>query len=272
MAVWEGDGVSFVRFDLAHGTAVDIDKIFHDNIVLLSFEGCCWTTRSGGESRAEAPGSVVLRDAGQVFSIKAEEIEATGGTCREIHISPSRLAALYGGHDDPLLRFEFSRSLLETPALAEALIRTHRLYERGACGLEASEALATLFQAVASRTGGAPGKRAPGKCARRNAIVVDYLRAHFDLSLSLQELAALVEMNPFVLLRQFQKKFGISPHEYLQIHRVNQAKLHIRLGERLADVAQICGFTDQSHLTRQFKRRTGLTPGHYAPRRLAEYA
>jgi AraC-like DNA-binding protein len=267
MAVWQGGGFNFVRFDLAHGTSVDIDKIFHDSIVLLSFEGCRWTTRSGGESRIEAPGSIVLRDAGQVFSIKAEEIDVTGGTCREIHFSPARLAEIYGTFDNPLPEFEFSRSLLDNPAMAQALIRTHRLYEVGACQVEASEALTKLLQQVACQTSNAPLKRTNRVCSKRNAKIIEYMRAHYDQSLSLPELASLVEMNPFVLLRQFQKEMGISPHEYLQIHRVNQAKRHIIRGERLVDVAQICGFADQSHLNRQFRRRTGLTPGNYAARR-----
>ncbi len=266
MTVWETAGCSFVRFDIVHGTPIALDKIFHDNIVLLAFEDCRWTTASGGVSRKESPGSVVVRDAGHVFSITAEDIAVNGGTCREIHISPQRLAALYDTYDKPLPRIDFARSLLENSLLSDLLIRAHRLSEGDGCTLEASEALATLLDTVAWQTSGSPRKAAPQKCARTNTLVVDYLRAHYDQSISLQDLADVTEMNPFVLLRQFQRSFGITPHEYLQIHRVNQAKRFIGLGERLADVAQICGFADQSHLTKQFKRRTGLTPGHFVSR------
>lgn len=262
MAVWGDAGCNFVRFDLTHGAKIEIDKIFHDNIVLLSFERCQWSSYSGGVNRRETPGSVVLRDAGQVFSLKSEDIDLAGGICREIHIPAAKLAEIYEGQNHPP-SFEFSNPLIENRFLAKALMKAHRLVEQKECELEASVHLAELFQSVAAVTS---RKRMDLKfkaCSKRNAVVVAYLRENFDKPISLKELSTVAEMNSFVLLRQFKKELGMSPHEYLQIHRVNQAKRHIRRGERLADVAQICGFADQSHLTRQFKRRTGLTPGNF---------
>ena len=179
------------------------------------------------------------------------------------------MAEIYGAHDNPLPPLDFSNPLIESANLANILFKAHHLFEQKECELEASTQLAKLFEAVASATSGKGLDRTFKTCSKRNAAVVDYLRENFHKPISLQQLAAVVEMNPFVLIRQFQKEFGISPHEYLQIHRVNQAKHHIRLGERLAQVAQLCGYADQSHLTRQFKRRTGLTPGNFLdPRRL----
>jgi AraC-like DNA-binding protein len=269
MKVWEDAGCSFVRFDLSQGAKIEIDKTFHDSIVFLAFERCRWRSTMGGVNRNEAPGSVVVRDAGQVFSLKSDSVEV-GAVCREIHIPTARLAEIYDACDNPLPALEFATPLLENDRLANALFRAHHLFERKECELERSVCLAQLFQAVAFATSGKRLDHAFKTCSKRNAVVVSYLRENFHKQISLQELAAVVEMNPFVLIRQFQKEVGLSPHEYLQIHRVNQAKRHIRLGERLADVAQICGFSDQSHLTRQFKRRTGLTPGNFLdPRRFA---
>jgi AraC-like DNA-binding protein len=270
MTVWENAGCNFVRFDLPHEARIEVDKVFHDNIVLLSFEHCRWSSYSGGVSRKEAPGSVVVRDAGQVFSLKSEDIDVAGGVCREIHIPTARLAEIYDAHDSALPSIEFSNPFIVEDGLANSLFETHRLFEQMECELEASVQLAKLFQSVASATSGKRSDHNFKSCAKRNAIVVAYLRENFHRQISLQQLAAVAELNPFVLIRQFRKELGISPHEYLQIHRVNEAKRHIRSGERLADVAQICGFADQSHLTRQFKRRTGLTPGNFMdPRRFA---
>jgi AraC-like DNA-binding protein len=267
MTAWEGGGIGFVRFDLPNSVEVEIEKVFHDNIVMLAFEGCKWTTRNGGESRIEVPGGVILRDAGQVFSIKSEQIDLAGGKCYEIHMPSAALADVYSLADNPLPEFEFSQSLIENPTLARELIRTHKLYDKANCELEASEALANLLSNIASQTSLSALKRQAAICSKRMERIVEYLRGNFDKSVSLPELAALVEMNPFVLQRQFQRQYGISPHEYLAIHRINMAKQHIQVGTALADVAHLCGFADQSHLTRQFKRRTGLTPGNYVPQK-----
>jgi AraC family transcriptional regulator len=44
--------------------------------------------------------------------------------------------------------------------------------------------------------------------------------------------------------------------------RVERAKVLLtRTGTPLPDVACRCGFADQSHLTRVFRQRVGVTPG-----------
>lgn len=68
----------------------------------------------------------------------------------------------------------------------------------------------------------------------------------------------------FSALRLFKRRFGLPPLSY-QIHlRVEQAQAALRAGERPARVAADCGFFDQSHLTRHFKRILGTTPAQYA--------
>ncbi|AKQ68241.1 hypothetical protein A176_005153 [Myxococcus hansupus] len=43
-----------------------------------------------------------------------------------------------------------------------------------------------------------------------------------------------------------------------------QSTYFIRLGTPLVEVAALTGFSDQSHLTRHFKRITSITPGAFA--------
>ena len=57
---------------------------------------------------------------------------------------------------------------------------------------------------------------------------------------------------------------GLPPHAYLDSVRIRQAERLIRAGRPLAGVAAEVGFSSQSHLTRQFKRLVGVTPGQYA--------
>jgi AraC-like DNA-binding protein len=47
------------------------------------------------------------------------------------------------------------------------------------------------------------------------------------------------------------------------MRRLDRAKSAIRSGHSLAEASFMSGFADQSHMTRQFKRAFGLTPGHW---------
>lgn len=80
---------------------------------------------------------------------------------------------------------------------------------------------------------------------------------------SLEELATLVGSAPHPLLRAFRRHFGLPPHAYLNQFRVIRARTLLAGGQSPADVAHLVGFADQSHLTRHFKRHTGVGPGAY---------
>ena len=91
-----------------------------------------------------------------------------------------------------------------------------------------------------------------------------YLEEHFTETVSLEELAALVNLSPFYLLRVFRESVGLPPHSYLTQIRVAHAKRLISASRPLAEVATAVGFSDQSHLNRHFKALVGVTPGQYA--------
>jgi AraC-like DNA-binding protein len=65
----------------------------------------------------------------------------------------------------------------------------------------------------------------------------------------------------YALARSFRICFGTSPHRYLTGRRLDRVKAEIARGISLADAAYAAGFADQSHMTRHFKSRFGLTPG-----------
>lgn len=94
-------------------------------------------------------------------------------------------------------------------------------------------------------------------------VVKAYLEQHFDQSIRLEELAHLAHCSPFYLNRIFQQSTGLPPYEYLLLIRVKQAQAFLKHGESIASTAYLCGFSDQSHLTRVFKRHVGITPGTF---------
>jgi AraC-like DNA-binding protein len=65
------------------------------------------------------------------------------------------------------------------------------------------------------------------------------------------------------MIRVFRDATGLTPHLYLEQVRINHAGQLLRSGASIIDAALHVGFTDQSHLTRHFKKLTGITPGKY---------
>lgn len=62
----------------------------------------------------------------------------------------------------------------------------------------------------------------------------------------------------------FQRCFGCAPGEYMRRLRVDHARRTLERGlDPLSEVALDAGFSDQSHLTRLFRRYLGTTPGSY---------
>jgi AraC-like DNA-binding protein len=90
-----------------------------------------------------------------------------------------------------------------------------------------------------------------------------YLEAHYAEDVSLETLAAIAGLSAFHLVRLFRRAYGLPPHLYLTHVRVLRAKALLAGGQPIAEVAAAVGFTDQSHLTRRFKRIVGVTPGQY---------
>jgi AraC-like DNA-binding protein len=68
----------------------------------------------------------------------------------------------------------------------------------------------------------------------------------------------------FRLIRQFRREVGLTPFAYLHQVRINHAGAMLRAGESITGAAYACGFSDQSHLTRAFRRQFGVPPGVFA--------
>ena len=62
--------------------------------------------------------------------------------------------------------------------------------------------------------------------------------------------------------RAFRHSTGLSPHQWLIQCRIEMADALLREGKlSLAEIARACGFADQSHFTKAYARRRGISPG-----------
>jgi AraC family transcriptional regulator len=95
-----------------------------------------------------------------------------------------------------------------------------------------------------------------------NKRLKDYIRLHLSENISLKALSSVANLSEYHLQRMFKYSNGITPHDYLIELRVDKVKQ--MLGKHsLFHIAICCGFSNQSHMTRTFKKHTGATPLQY---------
>ena len=103
-----------------------------------------------------------------------------------------------------------------------------------------------------------------GLSRHQKKLVLDYIAAHLDKALKIDDLASEVGLSSYHFARRFKVEFGVPPHGFVLDQRIDRAKeLMGNTRGRLKSIAVDCGFSDQSHLNRVFKKRVGLTPGEF---------
>lgn len=103
----------------------------------------------------------------------------------------------------------------------------------------------------------------PSRSADSIELLKKLLKSDLSKDYTLDSLASQLATNPYTLLRKFKAETGLTPHAYRMNCRIEQAKLLLQQGLEIADTAVECGFFDQSHLHRQFKAMTTVTPQEY---------
>jgi AraC family transcriptional regulator len=105
----------------------------------------------------------------------------------------------------------------------------------------------------------------PGGLARWQARrAVSYIDGHLESRLDVPLLAKLVSFSKSHFSRAFKQSLGLPPMAYVKMRRIERAKvLMISTNQQLTEIALICGFADQSHLNRSFRRVIGVSPGRW---------
>lgn len=93
--------------------------------------------------------------------------------------------------------------------------------------------------------------------------VKDRIEASLGEALRVGDLAAVAGLSPAHFAREFKRLTSESPHAYVMRRRVERARELFAVERSVAEVAMRCGFADQAHLTRLFRRRYGVGPGAF---------
>ncbi len=93
---------------------------------------------------------------------------------------------------------------------------------------------------------------------------IQYMRAHFQDPLTLEQVAKHAGLSPFHFSRLFKRATGISLLEYLLGLRLDQAKFLLsETPLTVREISEKCGFSDQGYFGRVFKRYESMTPSQF---------
>ena len=150
------------------------------------------------------------------------------------------------------------------PALAKLLHDASSAVARDASTVQSclAQALA-LLKRDASRGDGearATGSRC-GLAPWQERRVTAYIEGHVDEHIRVADLAALSRLSASYFSVAFKRSFGATVQEFICRLRVEKAKmLMLSTDQSLSQIALACGYCDQAHLCRQFRRMTDNTP------------
>jgi AraC-like DNA-binding protein len=235
----------------------------HDyHVISLIARGRQSFTHQGTKHRTP-PGGLILINPGVVHT--GEAADAHGFELRALYPSPALMeTAAFELTGRRALPF-FKEVRIDHSWATNSISSLHKAILAGAELLEGeSRILWTMAQLIKryADVGSTEGRL--GKEKKTIQRVRDYIEEHFAESVTLNKLAQHVSLSPYYLLRVFRAEVGMPPYAYLESVRIRHTQRLIKAGQPLAEVAAEVGFSSQSHMTRQFKRIIGVTPGQYA--------
>lgn len=104
-------------------------------------------------------------------------------------------------------------------------------------------------------------------------IVRNYLDAHYEENVSIEQLAQCIGVSSRHFRRAFKQSYGISATDYVTDLRMSRAKrLMATTRQPIAEIARHVGYQDESHFRRTFKQQMGISPSIYVKNRLLKVA
>lgn len=217
-----------------------------------------------GRGMVEAgSGDTIMVNPGEVHD--GAPIGDAGRSWRMLYFDPALIAeTAVDISEGKTKEYEFSSPVIRTAEMARCF---HQLFSvmttdtTGEATMLREELLLTLLaNAMCRKDDFGRAQRPPESIVRARHLIDDDPTAPITLA----DLARESGLSQFQVLRAFSRATGLTPHAYLVQRRVHIARRLIAHGVPLAEAAVASGFADQSHMTRIFIRKYGISPGAYA--------
>jgi AraC family transcriptional regulator len=102
----------------------------------------------------------------------------------------------------------------------------------------------------------------------RARCVQGYVAVHLHAKIRMGDLARVTQFSQSKFNRAFKASFGCTPGQYVRRMRIERAlNLMTLSSDPLCQIAAECGFADQAHFSRCFRKFVGNPPAHWRARR-----
>ncbi len=113
----------------------------------------------------------------------------------------------------------------------------------------------------------APSSQPPHGPYGRLGKFVTFVLENYGSDISVESMAKQIDISVSQLQREFSSHFNMSPREYLAKVRLSMAQHQLLHSDKpLGRIAVECGYYDQSHFNRIFRKATGQTPRDFQKR------
>jgi AraC-like DNA-binding protein len=252
--IWHDETLPGVVWMRGAASEYRIDPVDEYVIGVPTFGG--YELHRRNRTRVVRPGELVLLDPSH--SHRGTPTEKAQWRARLV-VLPAAL--LWSTLDDrpELLRTTIDEPVVDRPELRERFLALHRASQAGVSRLELECRMLSLLDDLVPAAGGA--RRPSGDPTV--TVAIRHLRDTFLETIDLDTLPASAGTTKFRLLSRFRAELGVTPHQFLVSVRVAHARRLLAVGTPVSEAAAVCGFADQSHLTRHFRNRLDITPGRY---------
>jgi AraC-like DNA-binding protein len=246
----------------AHIVDQHFSKHVHEDYAIGVITGGAQKFYNLGGNHISDKGSLVVINADTVHT--GEPISDLGCTYRAIYPTPDFINQIFS--DIP--SFGESAPFVHAPVITDQNMVGHlstvfNYLDMKSPKLVVESLIYTFFLKMIAQYG---RKHLPKKEVEANNNidrVRDFLVEFSSENISLDDLAYVGNLNKYTLIKQFKKKWGLTPHQYHVQMRLHNAKKMLSLGTSPSEVALVCGFYDQSHFSSIFKKALGTTPNEY---------
>jgi AraC family transcriptional regulator len=98
-----------------------------------------------------------------------------------------------------------------------------------------------------------------------------FIEEHLTEGIRVSDLSAIARSSPSYFSCAFKRSFGSSPHAFIMARRIQKAaEMMLNSEAPLSEIAINCGFADQAHFSRQFRKTMGYTPSIWRRERAAQ--
>jgi AraC-like DNA-binding protein len=261
--LWRAGDIGEVELLHAKYVTYAFARHTHEGVAIGVIEDGAESFWYHGANHVAMPGNIIVFNPGEVHT--GQGADERGWTFRIFYMDArllQRAASETAGRpkDIPFFR----HPIIRDSRMGKLLHSLHVTLESTASTLERESLFIWTFtQFVKKHADDRPFERSIGIDDIAVKRIREYLEDRYQQNVSLDELTRLVGMGPYALIRAFRAEVGLPPHAFLNQIRINRARHLLRRGDSLADTALSCGFVDQSHFTKHFKKLVGLTPGNY---------